>query len=101
MNNKKSSLDDLREIASKLQKLKKTNPAKYFEYKGRINALFEKEMEKESLMNWKEWIALEQLRDKLIKSIETNGRASEETIRISQELDILIVKEMKVFKKCL
>ena len=38
---------------------------------------------------------MEELRDKLLKSIELNGRESKETVKISQQLDILIVKEMK------
>lgn len=45
----------------------------------------------------KEVQSLEELRDKLLKSIELNGRESEETVRLSQELDILIVKEMKKY----
>ena len=38
---------------------------------------------------------LEELREKLLKSIELNGRESEETVRLSQKLDVLIVKEMR------
>ena len=38
---------------------------------------------------------LEELREKLLKSIELNGRESEETVRLSQKLDILIVEEMR------
>ncbi|MEX0083524.1 aspartyl-phosphate phosphatase Spo0E family protein [Clostridium butyricum] len=41
---------------------------------------------------------MEELRDKLIESIKLNGRESEETVRLSQELDILIVKEMEIYK---
>jgi len=41
---------------------------------------------------------MEELRDKLIKSIEENGRTSHITVYISQELDKLIVKEMKGVK---
>jgi hypothetical protein len=41
---------------------------------------------------------VEELRDKLIESIKLNGRESEETVRLSQELDILIVKEMEIYK---
>ena len=39
---------------------------------------------------------MEELRDKLIKNIEVNGRESEETISISQELDLEIIKEMRL-----
>ena len=42
---------------------------------------------------------MEELRDKLVKSIENNGRESQETIRISKQLDILIVEEMKRFEE--
>lgn len=38
---------------------------------------------------------MEELREKLIKSIEENGRTSLITIHISQELDNLIVSAMK------
>ena len=38
---------------------------------------------------------LEELREKLLKSIELNGRESEETVRLSQELDVLIAEEMR------
>ena len=38
---------------------------------------------------------MEELREELLKSIELNGRESEETVRLSQELDVLIVKEMR------
>ena len=41
---------------------------------------------------------MEELRDKLIESIKLNGRESEETVRLSQELDILIVKEIEIYK---
>ena len=41
---------------------------------------------------------MEELRDRLIESIKLNGRESEETVRLSQELDILIVKEMEIYK---
>ena len=43
----------------------------------------------------KEVMWLEELREKLLKSIELNGRESEETVRLSQKLDVLIVKEMR------
>jgi hypothetical protein len=38
---------------------------------------------------------MEELREKLIKSIEDNGRLAPITIQISQELDNLIVRYMK------
>ena len=38
---------------------------------------------------------LEELREKLLKSIELNGREAEETVRLSQKLDVLIVEEMR------
>ena len=41
------------------------------------------------------YMQLEELREKLLKSIELNGRESEETVRLSQKLDILIVEEMR------
>lgn len=42
---------------------------------------------------------MEELRNKLLKSIELNGRKSKETVRLSQQLDILIVKEMRGMSK--
>ena len=38
---------------------------------------------------------LEELREKLLKSIELDGRESEETVRLSQGLDVLITEEMR------
>lgn len=38
---------------------------------------------------------MEELRNKLIKAIETLGMDHEETIKISQQLDVEIVKHMK------
>jgi len=38
---------------------------------------------------------MEELREKLIKSIEENGRTSHITVHLSQELDKLIVRAMK------
>ena len=38
---------------------------------------------------------MEELREKLIKSIEENGRLAPRTIQLSQELDNLIVNAMK------
>lgn len=38
---------ELKEIADQLLVLKEKNPAKYYEYKGRINALFENAQERE------------------------------------------------------
>lgn len=42
---------------------------------------------------------MEELRSMLIKSIELNGRVSEETVRLSQQLDLLIVEEQKKLNK--
>jgi hypothetical protein len=47
-----------------------------------------------SINKFKEEI-MEELREKLIKSIEENGRTSLITVHISQELDRLIVGAMK------
>ena len=38
---------------------------------------------------------MEELRERLLKSIELNGREAEETVRLSQELDVLIAEEMR------
>lgn len=38
---------------------------------------------------------MEELREKLIRSINKNGRNSKITIKLSQELDNLVVRAMK------
>lgn len=38
---------------------------------------------------------MEELREQLIESIFKNGRTSDKTIRLSQELDKIIVEEQK------
>ncbi|MFL0164537.1 aspartyl-phosphate phosphatase Spo0E family protein [Candidatus Clostridium helianthi] len=43
---------------------------------------------------------MEELRQKLIKSIEENGRESLVTIQTSQELDKLIVEEQLRMMRC-
>lgn len=41
---------------------------------------------------------IEELKEKLYRAIENHGRDSPEALRISQELDLYINKEMKVHK---
>ncbi len=43
---------------------------------------------------------MEELREKLIESIEENGKESLITIKLSQELDKLVVKEQLKMMKC-
>lgn len=38
---------------------------------------------------------MEELRQALINSIELNGRVDEETVGLSQQLDLIIVEEQK------
>lgn len=52
MSNKFTS-EELMEIALQLSILKSKNPSKFYEYKGRINALYENEIEKEDKHNIK------------------------------------------------
>lgn len=41
--------NELKELAEQLTLLKSKNPTKYYEYKGRINALYEKEIESQKV----------------------------------------------------
>lgn len=50
-NQPQMSVDELKSLAKQLQKLKELNPKQYYEYKGRINALYENETEKRALTN--------------------------------------------------
>ncbi|WP_205448960.1 hypothetical protein [Clostridium botulinum] len=42
---KNSTITEIKILAKQLKKLREVKPEKYFEYKGRINALYEKEIE--------------------------------------------------------
>ena len=44
----KSATEEIKDLAKQLKTLKKLQPAHYYECKGRINALYEKETEKQS-----------------------------------------------------
>lgn len=46
-----TNVSELKDWAKKLQTLRKLNPPKYYECKGRIDALYENEIEKRVIAN--------------------------------------------------
>ncbi len=46
---KKTTYEEIKEIGKELMELKKKNPNKFYEYKGRIDALYEKAIEEKKI----------------------------------------------------
>jgi predicted Zn-dependent protease len=44
-----ATMSEIRNLANQLKTLKELNPEHYYEYKGRISALYEKETEKKAV----------------------------------------------------
>lgn len=49
---KSSAMKEVTEIAEKLTKLKELNIFKFYEYKGRIDAVYERETEPKTVSSW-------------------------------------------------